>query len=77
MSGKCEKCVHYKVCERLIYYPNCDGCEMFEEYKMPERHKMSIIKILSAVCEEKIRYRDVVNECEETINWEKIFSKIL
>lgn len=82
MSRKCEKCVHYKICETIddgiqLCCSGYNGCEMFEDYKMPDGYKASIIKILSVVCEEKIRYRDVINECEETINWEKIFSKIL
>ena len=65
------KCVHYKVCDQLIYCPSCDACEMFEDLKT------LIIRMIAEKCEQEIKYCDVVDEGRETINYKKIFENII
>ena len=76
MSRKCEKCIHCKVCEQIddgiqLCYSGYNGCEMFEDLQI------AIIRMMSAKCEEKTQYYDVVDEARETINYKKIFENII
>ena len=65
------KCVHCKVCDKLIYCPSCDECEMFEDLKT------ATIRMFTESCEKNIKYYDVVDECEETIDYKKIFEEVI
>lgn len=76
MNRKCEKCVHYKVCENIydgiqLCYSGYNGCEMFEDLKT------AIIRMFTESCEKNIKYCDVVDECEETIDYKKIFEEVI
>lgn len=76
MNCKCEKCVHLNVCEYIddgiqMCCSGYDECEMFEDLKTV------IIRMLSESCERNIKYYDVIDECEETIDYKKIFEEAI
>jgi hypothetical protein len=44
---------------------------------MFEDLKTAIIRMFTESCEKNIKYYDVVDECEETIDYKKIFEEVI
>ncbi len=75
-NQKCLRCVHIKVCEHIddgiqMCCSGYDGCEMFEDLKT------ATIRMFTESYEKNIKYYDVVDECEETIDYKKIFEEVM